>query len=104
MLDMPATATYSKRPRIDPANERPVADLFPNEPFERAVNRIIEEAVDTRAVIAEMILDLEGERPRLSSPDYAKWRERRNELALEMNAVNLLRVLKLRLRDRDVDL
>lgn len=96
---MDSAEAAAKRPRIDNSSLADIEAGYPDLPFERAVNRLIEEAIDTRAEIAEMILDLEGPRPKPN-----EFRERRNELALSMNGTNLLRVLKLRLRDRGVDL
>lgn len=101
IVDMP-TDTAAKRPRIDNSNFDAVETMHPGLPFERAVNRIIEEAVDARQMLAESVLDLEGPRPTGKAGDA--WRARRDELVDRHNTAALMSILRLRLRDRGVEL
>lgn len=93
------TQVPQKRPRISPHNAERITALFDGETFERAVNNALREVEDIRIMLAEAILDIEGDRSSMS-----EWHDRRGELAASMNAVSLMRVLSLRLRDRGIDL
>jgi hypothetical protein len=96
---METSTPTQKRPRIHPVRVKDVEMIRPDVPFERAVDETIQEAIQARAMLAECILDLEGDRSSVK-----EFMGRRNELVETTDCVSLVRILKLRLRDRGVEL
>lgn len=97
---MASTVVSQKRPRIDNDVIDEITTMHPDVPFERAVNQTIREAYDARVMLSEAILALSDDEGR----NIDEWREKVRDLADSMNTVSLIRVLKLRLHDRGVDL